>query len=270
MTEGGFGSDMGAEKFVDIKCRASGLRPDAAVIVTTIRALKMHGGVGRIVAGKPLDPALRTENPQAVRAGCANLAAHVEIVRSFGIPVVVAINTFPTDTEAEVDGVRDEALRAGACEAVPTTLHAEGGRGAERLAQAVWQTAASGAPDFRFTYPDELSLANKIEAVATAIYGADGVDLAPAAVKALAMAEDLGLGQLPICVAKTQYSLSHDSSLKGRPRGFRLPVRDVQLRAGAGFVTPIAGDMRTMPGLPSRPAGEAIDLDPDGRIVGLF
>jgi formate--tetrahydrofolate ligase len=270
VTEGGFGSDMGAEKFVNIKCRASGLRPDAAVIVTTIRALKMHGGVGRIVAGKPLDPALRAENPEAVRAGCANLAAHVEIVRSFGVPVVVAINSFPTDTEAEVDVVRDEALRAGARGAVPTTLHAEGGRGAERLAQAVWQAAASGAPHFRFTYPDELPLAEKIEAVATAIYGADGVDLAPAAVKALAMAEDLGLGRLPICVAKTQYSLSHDAALKGRPRGFRLPVRDVQLRAGAGFITPLAGDMRTMPGLPSRPAGEAIDLDPDGRIVGLF
>ena len=270
VTEAGFGSDMGAEKFVNIKCRASGLRPDAAVIVATIRALKMHGGVGRIVAGKPLDPALRAENPDAVRAGCANLAAHVGIVRSFGIPVVVAVNRFPSDTEAEMDVVREEAARAGACDAVPTTLHAEGGRGAEALAAAVWAAAADGPGTFDLTYPDELPLTEKIEAIATRIYGADGVDIAPAAARALATAEELGLGALPVCIAKTQYSLSHDGSLKGRPTHFRLPVRDVQLRAGAGFVTPVAGDMRTMPGLPSRPAGERIDLDSDGRIVGLF
>ncbi len=270
VTEAGFGSDMGAEKFVNIKCRASGLRPDAAVIVATIRALKMHGGVGRIVAGKPLDPALLAENPDAVRAGCANLAAHIGIVRSFGIPVVVAVNRFPTDTQAELDVVRAEAVAAGACDAVPTTLHAEGGRGAEALAAAVWTAAGEGAPDFRFTYPDDLPLAEKIEAIAIGIYGADRVEIGPAAARAIATAEDLGLGALPVCIAKTQYSLSHDGALKGRPRHFGLPIRDVQLRAGAGFVTPVAGDMRTMPGLPSHPAGERIDLDADGRVVGLF
>ena len=270
VTEAGFGSDMGAEKFFNIKCRASGLRPDAAVIVATVRALKMHGGVGRIVAGKPLDPALTAENPDAVRKGCANLAAHIGIVRSFGVPVVVAINSFPTDTASEEDVIREEALKAGALDAVPATLFAEGGAGAEGLATAVWKAVSAGAAKFEFTYPDEMPLTAKIEAIATKIYGADGVDIAPAAAKAIAKATDLGLGHLPICVAKTQYSLSHDASLKNRPKGFRLPIRDIQMRAGAGFITPLAGDMRTMPGLPSHPAGEKIDLDAEGRVEGLF
>jgi formyltetrahydrofolate synthetase len=229
----------------------------------------MHGGVGTIVAGRPLDPALVAEDIEAVRQGCANLAAHVAIVRSFGLPVVVAINSFPTDTPAEVDVVREEAVGAGASDAVPTTLFADGGHGAEDLARAVWDAAQRGAR-FRLTYPDELPLREKIEVIATHIYGADGVDLAPAAVRALDTAQELGLGQLPICMAKTQYSLSHDGARKGRPCGFRLPIRDVQLRTGAGFVTPLAGDMRTMPGLPSRPAGERIDLDAAGEVVGLF
>lgn len=270
VTEAGFGAEMGAEKFVNIKCRVSGLRPDAAVMVATVRALKMHGGVGRIVAGKPLDPALLAENPDAVRRGCANLVAHIGIVRSFGVPVVVAINSFPTDAASEVDVICEESLAAGATDAVPTTLFAEGGKGAEDLARAAWDAATTGAPDFAFTYPDDMPLAAKIEYIATRIYGADGVDFAPAATKALAAATDLGLGQLPICVAKTQYSLSHDASLKGRPSGFRLPVRDIQIRAGAGFITPLVGDMRTMPGLPSRPAGERVDLDAQGRVEGLF
>jgi formate--tetrahydrofolate ligase len=270
VTEAGFGSDMGAEKFFNIKCRASGLRPDAAVVVATVRALKMHGGVGRIVAGKPLDPALLAENPEAVRKGCANLAAHIGIVRSFGVPVVVAVNSFPTDAPSEMDVIREEALAAGAADCVPTTLFGEGGAGAAGLATAVWTVAAKGAPEFAFTYPDELPLTQKIEAIATRIYGADGVDIAPAAAKALAKATDLGLGNLPICMAKTQYSLSHDTALKGRPKGFRVPVRDIQMRAGAGFITPLAGDMRTMPGLPSHPAGEKIDLDAQGRVEGLF
>jgi formate--tetrahydrofolate ligase len=270
VTEAGFGSDMGAEKFFNIKCRASGLRPDAAVIVATVRALKMHGGVGRILAGKPLDPVLLSENPDAVRAGCANLAAHVGIVRGFGVPVVVAINSFPTDAASEVDVIREEAVAAGALDAVPTTLFAEGGKGAEDLARAVWAAATSDGTGFHLSYPDSMPLAEKIETVATTVYGADGVDLSPAATRALAHATDLGLGGLPICMAKTQYSLSHDPTLKGRPTGFRLPVREVQIRAGAGFITPLAGDMRTMPGLPSHPGGEKIDLDDQLRIEGLF
>jgi formate--tetrahydrofolate ligase len=269
-TEAGFGADMGAEKFFDIKCRQSGLRPDAAVVVTTIRALKMHGGVGRIVAGKPLDPALLEENVDAVRAGADNLAAHVEIVRRFNVPVVVCVNSFPTDTDAEVAAIREAALAAGARDAIVARHFAEGGAGATALAEAVWAAAEEGAPDFRLLYPDEATLTDKIEAIATRIYGADGVDILPAAAKALQRYESAGFGNLPICMAKTQYSLSHDANLKGRPTGFRVPIRDVRLSAGAGFVTPLLGDMRTMPGLPSVPGGERIDIDDDGEVVGLF
>ena len=269
-TEAGFGADMGAEKFFDIKCRQSGLRPDAAVVVATIRALKMHGGVGKIVAGKPLDPALTTENVEATRAGAANLAAQIENVRLFGVPVVVAVNHFPTDTDAEIEAVREVALAAGARDAVVARHWAEGGAGAEDLARAVWSVAMEGAPDFRLLYDDAASLLEKIEAVAIRVYGADGVDVLPAAAKALRHYEELGFGRLPICVAKTQYSLSHDANLKGRPTGFRVPIREVRLSAGAGFVTPLMGDMRTMPGLPSVPGGERIDIDADGEVVGLF
>ncbi|MHB8399188.1 MAG: formate--tetrahydrofolate ligase [Candidatus Limnocylindrales bacterium] len=268
-TEAGFGADMGAEKFFDIKCRASGLAPDAAVVVATVRALKMHGGVGRIVAGKPLDPALLEENVAAVRAGAANLAKQIENVRLFGIPAVVAINAFPTDTPAEVDAIREVALAAGARDAVVATHFVDGGRGATALAEAVW--AASEEPsEFRLLYPDEMPLAEKIATIATRIYGADGVEFLPAARKSLTQYEDLGYGHLPICMAKTQYSLSHDAALKGRPTGFTVPIREVRLSAGAGFVTPICGEMRTMPGLPSRPGGEKIDIDANGEVVGLF
>jgi formate--tetrahydrofolate ligase len=270
VTEAGFGADMGAEKFFDIKCRASGLAPDAAVVVATVRALKMHGGVGRIVAGRPLDEALTSENVAAVRAGCANLTAHVEIVRAYGIPVVVAINAFPTDTPAEHAAIREAALAAGAREAVVTTNWAEGGRGAEALAAAVRDAAAAAGGAFRLLYPDEMPLREKVEMIATRIYGAAGVDFAPAAARALDEYEALGFGRLPVCVAKTHLSLSHDPNLKGRPTGFRFPVREVRLAAGAGFIYPLAGDMRTMPGLPSRPAGEKIDIDDDGNVVGLF
>jgi formate--tetrahydrofolate ligase len=269
-TEAGFGADMGAEKFFDIKCRASGLRPDAAVVVATIRALKMHGGVGKIVAGKPLDPALLAENVEAVAAGSANLAKQIENVRLFNVPVVVAINSFPTDTPAEVEAVRGASLAAGAQAAVVADHWAKGGEGAADLAAAVWSAAEAGAPEFKLLYPDDASLVAKIEAIATKVYGADGVDLSPAAAKQLAHYETLGFGKLPICMAKSQYSLSHDAALKGRPTGFRLPIREVRLSAGAGFVTPLAGEMRTMPGLPSRPGGENIDLDAEGDIVGLF
>jgi formate--tetrahydrofolate ligase len=270
VTEGGFGADMGAEKFFDIKCRASGLRPDAVVVVATVRALKRHGGVGRIVAGKPLDPALTTENLPAVQAGGANLAAHVELVHSYGVPVIVAINAFPTDTPAEHAAVREVALAAGARDAVVCTNWAEGGKGAEALAGAVWEAAASDGGAFRFLYPDEMPLREKIETIATRVYGAAGVDFAPVASKALAGYEALGYGHLPVCVAKTHLSLSHDPNVKGRPQGYRFPVRDVRLAAGAGFIYPLAGDMRTMPGLPSHPAGEKIDIDADGNVIGLF
>jgi formate--tetrahydrofolate ligase len=269
-TEAGFGAEMGAEKFFDIKCRASGLRPDAAVVVATIRALKMHGGVGRIVAGKPLDPVLLTENVEAVRAGGANLAKQIENVLLFNVPVVVAVNAFPTDTPAEIEAVREVALAAGATDAVLANHWADGGAGAVDLARAVWAAAEVGAPDFRLLYPDDASLVSKIETIATKVYGADGVDLLPAAAKQLAQYEALGFGNLPICMAKSQYSLSHDAALKGRPTGFRVPIREVRLSAGAGFITPLAGEMRTMPGLPSRPGGENIDIDAAGDIVGLF
>ncbi len=269
-TEAGFGADMGAEKFFNIKCRQSGLNPDAAVVVATIRALKMHGGVGRIVAGKPLDPSLLSENVEAVRAGAANLAKQIENVTVFGVPVVVAVNYFPTDTPAEIEAVRQVSLAAGARDAVLTKHFAAGGEGAIDLAKAVWAAASEGAPDFRFLYPDDMTLREKIETIAVRIYGAAGVDELPAATKALSALEAAGYGQLPVCMAKTQYSLSHDAALKGRPGGFRIPIREVRLAAGAGFVTALLGEMRTMPGLPSRPAGENIDIDADGNIVGLF
>jgi len=269
-TEAGFGADMGAEKFFDIKCRQSGLRPDAAVMVATVRALKMHGGVGRIVAGRPLDPALAEENVDAVRRGSDNLAAQIENVRHFNVPVVVAVNNYPGDTEAEVAAIREVALAAGARDVVVSRHFAEGGAGAEDLAHAVWSAAEEGAPDFRLLYPDDLPLREKIETVAVRIYGARGVDELPAATKALKLYEELGFGTLPVCMAKTHLSLSHDPLLKGRPTGFRVPIREVRLSAGAGFVTPLLGEMRTMPGLPSHPAGESIDIDADGNIVGLF
>jgi formate--tetrahydrofolate ligase len=269
-TEAGFGADMGAEKFFDIKCRASGLIPDAAVVVATVRALKMHGGVGKIVAGKPLDPVLLEENVEAVRRGAANLAKQIENVTMFGVSAVVAINAFPTDTPAEVEAIREVSLAAGARDAVVATHFAEGGAGAAALAEAVWAAAQDRESEFRLLYPDDMALALKIDTIATKVYGADGVEFLPAAAKSLKQFEDLGYGHLPICMAKTQYSLSHDAALKGRPTGFTVPIREVRLSAGAGFITPICGEMRTMPGLPSRPGGEKIDIDADGNVVGLF
>ena len=269
-TEAGFGADMGAEKFFDIKCRASGLAPDAAVVVATVRALKMHGGVGKIVAGKPLDPALLEENVDAVRIGAQNLAKQIENVSLYGVPSVVAINSFPTDTPGEVEAIREVALAAGARDAVVATHFVDGGKGAAALAEAVWAACEAGDTDFRLLYPDDMPLAEKIETIATKVYGADGVEFLPAARKSLAQYEQLGYGRLPICMAKTQYSLSHDANLKNRPTGFTVPIREVRLSAGAGFVTPLCGEMRTMPGLPSRPGGEKIDIDAEGNIVGLF
>jgi formate--tetrahydrofolate ligase len=269
-TEAGFGADMGAEKFFDIKCRASGLAPDAAVVVATVRALKMHGGVGKIVAGKPLDPALLEENVEAVRAGASNLAAHVEIVRRYGIPAVVAINAFPSDTPAEVEAIREVALAAGARDAVVATHFVDGGAGATALAEAVWDASEDPSRAFRLLYPDEAPLGEKILTIVKEVYGGDGIELTPAAQKSLQSYEAMGFGKLPVCMAKTQYSISHDAALKGRPSGFTVPIREIRLSAGAGFITPLCGEMRTMPGLPSRPGGEKIDIDASGEVVGLF
>ena len=199
-----------------------------------------------------------------------NLAKQIENVRLFNVPVVVAINAFPTDTAAEVEAIREVALAAGARDAVVATHFVDGGDGAAALAEAVWAASEEGAPDFQLLYPDDAPLRDKIEAIAVRVYGADGVDILPAAAKALKLYEDLGFGGLPICMAKTQYSLSHDGALKGRPSGFRVPIKEVRLSAGAGFIAPLVGEMRTMPGLPSRPGGERIDIDADGNIVGLF
>jgi formate--tetrahydrofolate ligase len=269
-TEAGFGADLGAEKFFDIKCRLGGIQPAAAVIVATIRALKMHGGVGRVVAGKPLDPGLEREDPEAVRRGAANLAKQIENVAAFNVPCVVAINAFPTDRPSEVDAVREVALAAGARAAVVSTHFTDGGAGAEELARAVWVVAQEGAPDFRLLYPDEMPMAAKIELVARTMYGADGIEILPQAVRQIDRLERMGYGQLPICMAKTHLSISHDSSLKGRPSGFTVPIREVRPFTGAGFVTAYCGDMRTMPGLPSHPGGEQVDVDEHGNIVGLF
>jgi formate--tetrahydrofolate ligase len=269
-TEAGFGADLGGEKFFNIKCRLGGLRPAAGVVVATVRALKMHGGVGKIVAGKPLDPALTSENVDAVRRGAENLAKQIENVRKHGVPCVVAVNGFPGDTDAEMAALREVALAAGARDAVRSTHFADGGEGALALAAAVQDAVASASSAYAPLYPDELPLADKIATIAREIYGADGVDLAPAAARQLAEFEKQGFGRLPVCMAKTHLSLSHDAKLLGRPRGFRVPVKSARLYAGAGFVTAVAGDMRLMPGLPSHPAGEQIDLDADGNVVGLY
>ena len=269
VTEAGFGADMGFQKFIDIKCRLSGIRPAAAVIVATIRALKMHGGVGHVVAGKPLDEALTREDPDGVRRGCENLAQHIEIVRGYGIPAVVAINAFPTDKPSEVAVVREAALAAGARAAVPSDHFQHGGAGAEDLARAVWE-AAGDHHEFRFLSRDDATLEERITRIATRVYGADGVDISGEAGKQLHEFERLGYGHLPVCMAKTQLSLSHDPALKGRPKGFRVPIRDARLFAGAGFVTAYCGDMLMMPGLPSRPSGEDVDINDAGETIGLF
>jgi formate--tetrahydrofolate ligase len=269
VTEAGFGADMGAEKFFDIKCRASGLKPDAALLVATVRALKMHSGRFEIVAGKPLPEGLQKEDLDALAAGIGNLQKQIENVKLFGIPVVVAINKFPTDTEAEIEFVKQAALAAGASAAHTSTLFADGGKGGEDLAHALVK-AADEPSSFRFLYPLEASLKEKIETIATKVYGADGVDYEPLAEKQLAMFEEKGFGKLPICMAKTQYSLSHDPKLKGRPTGFRFVVRDARVAVGAGFVYPLAGAIMTMPGLGKVPGGARMDIDKDGNVVGML
>ncbi|MFO1030315.1 MAG: formate--tetrahydrofolate ligase [Planctomycetota bacterium] len=269
VTEAGFGADMGAEKFFDIKCRASGLKPDAALLVATVRALKMHSGRFTIVAGKPLPDGLKQEDLDALAAGIGNLQKQIENVRLFGVPVVVAVNRFPGDTDAEIEFVRNAAVEAGALEAHVSTLFADGGKGGEALAHALVK-AADQPNSFRLLYPDDASLKQKIETLATRIYGADGVDYEPLAEAQLAKFEANGYGRFPICMAKTQYSLSHDPNLKGRPTGFRFKVRDARVSVGAGFVYPLAGEIMTMPGLGKVPGGARMDIDQDGNVVGML
>ncbi len=267
VTEAGFGADMGAERFFNIKCRNSGLRPDAAVVVTTVRALKAHSGKYKIVAGRPLPPELLRENPDDVLQGAANLRKQIENVRLHGIPAVVAINAFPTDHPSEHRAIRDVATEIGARSAVCTHF-ADGGRGAAELAEAVAE-AADEPSEFRFLYPDEASLREKIEIIAARVYGAARVDYSVQASKQLDTYEKAGFGQLPICVAKTHLSISSDPSLKGAPTGWAMPVREVRASVGAGFVYPICGEMRTMPGLSANPAAARIDIDAEGEIIGL-
>jgi formate--tetrahydrofolate ligase len=267
LTEAGFGADMGAERFFDVKCRATGLRPDAAVVVVTVRALKTHSGRYRVVAGKPLPPEMLAESPDDVRAGAANLRAHIDIVRRFGVSPVVAINAFPGDHESEHDVIREVAAEAGVRVAVARHV-VEGGAGARELAQLVVD-AAEEPTAFRYLYELDTPLVEKIEVIAREIYGADGIDLPPTVARQLARFEELGYGRLPVVIAKTHLSLSSDPTLLGAPRGWRLPVREVRAAVGAGYVYAICGEMRTMPGLPKHPGAERIDIDADGNVVGL-
>ncbi|WP_216206503.1 formate--tetrahydrofolate ligase [Amycolatopsis aidingensis] len=267
VTEAGFGADMGAERFFNIKCRNSGLVPDAAVLVATVRALKAHSGRYKVVAGKPLPERLLAENPEDVLAGAANLRKQIENIRLHGVSPVVAINAFPTDHPSEHQAIREFAEAEGAKVAVSNHF-GEGGKGALDLAEAVLE-AAEEPSRFRPLYPDEMDLRTKIETVATRVYGAAGVSFQPAAARAIADYEACGFGRLPVCIAKTHLSLSSDPALVGAPTGWTLPVREVRASAGAGFVYPICGDMRTMPGLGSSPAAEHIDIDAHGQVVGL-
>ena len=267
VTEAGFGADMGAERFFNIKCRTSGLRPDAAVLVATVRALKIHSGRHTVAAGKPLPPELLEENPEDVYAGADNLRKQIDNVRLHGISPVVAINAFPTDHDSEHAAIREVAEEMGAHVAVCNHF-SEGGKGAVELAEAV-AAAAEEPTDFRFLYSDEASLREKIETIATKVYGARAVeyDLTPS--RQLDSYEKNGFGKMPVCIAKTHLSISSDPALKGAPTGWVMPVREVRASVGAGFIYPICGDMRTMPGLSAHPAAESIDIDERGEIVGL-
>ena len=270
ITESGFGADMGMEKFFDIKCRYSGLVPNCVVLVATVRALKMHGGGPKVVAGKPLDPAYTSENLDLLRAGLPNMLHHIKIARKFGIPVVVAVNSFATDTPAELELIRKAAIEEGGAEDALVCRHWElGGEGAVELAEAVVK-ACEKPSNFQFLYPLDWSIKKKIETIAAEIYGADGVDYLPEAEARIEEYTRLGFDKLPICMAKTHLSLSHDAALKGVPKGFRIPVRDIRASVGAGFLYPLLGTMSTMPGLPTRPVFNDIDLDPvTGQVLGL-
>lgn len=269
LTEAGFGADIGMEKFFDIKCRYSGLVPNCVVLVATVRALKMHGGGPKVVAGKVLDTAYTQENLELLEAGCTNLMVHVRNARRFGVPVVVAVNRFHTDTDAEVELIRRKAQEAGAYDAVSSNHWAEGGKGAVALGEAIIE-ACKQASNFDFLYPLELSIKEKIEAIVTRIYGGAGVEYSPQAEAQIAAYTRNGFHNLPICMAKTHLSISHDPELKGAPTGFTVPVREIRASVGAGFLYPLLGTMSTMPGLSARPAFFDIDLDPKtGQIIGL-
>jgi methylenetetrahydrofolate dehydrogenase (NADP+) / methenyltetrahydrofolate cyclohydrolase / formyltetrahydrofolate synthetase len=271
VTESGFGADMGMEKFMDIKCRYSGLKPDVVVIVATVRALKMHGGGPKVVAGRPLDAAYTQENLELLTAGLPNLLHHIRLARKFGIPVVVAVNTFAADTPAELELVRKAAVEQGGAAAAVICRHWElGGEGALELGREVVK-AASQPSEFNFLYPLDWSIKEKIETIAREVYGADGVDYSPEVETKIEEYTRLGFDKLPICMAKTHLSLSHDPNLKGVPTGYRIPIRELRASVGAGFVYPLLGKMSTMPGLPTRPAFYDVDLDLEtGRVVGLF
>ncbi len=270
VTESGFGADMGAEKFMDIKCRYSGLKPDAVVIVCTVRALKMHGGGFEFIPGQPVNKELMEKpNIEAVMKGCSNLEKMIENMKLFGLQVVVAVNNFDSDTSEEIEAIRERAKAAGAEDAVVSKVWLKGGEGGVELAEAVVK-AAEKPSKFEFLYPLDWPIKKKIETIATKIYGADGVDYLPLAEKKIELYTKQGFDKLPICMAKTHLSLSHDPNLKNRPKGFRVPIRDVRASVGAGFLYPLLGEMRTMPGLPKVPAGTKVDIDEDGNIVGLF
>lgn len=270
VTEAGFGADMGAEKFCNIKCRTSGMKPDAALMVVTVRALKVHSGNYDVRPGRPLPEELGHEDLANLEAGCANLDAQLAGLAKHGIPVVVAVNRFPTDSDAELEAVRQRALASGAVAAEISEVHGKGGEGGEAIAQAIVKAAESDTADFHHLYDLETSVEEKLGALATKLYGADSVEMSETAREQMAAIESSGSGQLPVCVAKTQYSLSHDASLKGRPSGFTFPVRELKLAAGAGFIVAYAGNVMTMPGLGSTPAYRQVDLDESGQIVGLF
>ena len=261
VTEAGFGADLGAEKFLDIKCRKAGLKPDAVVLVATVRALKYNGGV-------PKDQ-LSAENPEALKKGIVNLEKHIENLQKFGVPVVVTLNSFISDTEAEYAYIRKFCEDRG-CEFALSEVWAKGGEGGIALAEKVMETLENKPTQYHVLYPDEMSLKDKINTIAREIYGADGASFAPAAAKALKRIEDMGFGNLPVCMAKTQYSLSDDQTKLGRPAGFTINVRDAYVSAGAGFVVALTGSIMTMPGLPKKPAADSIDVDENGKITGLF
>jgi methylenetetrahydrofolate dehydrogenase (NADP+)/methenyltetrahydrofolate cyclohydrolase/formyltetrahydrofolate synthetase len=270
VTESGFGADIGMEKFFDIKCRYSGLIPNAVVLVATVRALKMHGGGPKVSPGAPLDKAYTEENLELLEAGLGNLGVHIKNAIRFGIPVVVAVNGFKDDTPAEMEMVRDYAIAQGAEDGVVTTHWADGGAGAAKLAEAV-VAACEKESNFKFLYPLDWSIKQKIEHISKEIYGADGVTYEPLAEEQIERYEKAGFGDLPICMAKTHLSLSHDPTLKGVPTGFKVPVREVRASVGAGFIYPLIGSMSTMPGLATHAAFMDIDIDLEtGKILGLF
>lgn len=269
VTESGFGADMGLEKFIDIKCRTSSLRPDCVVLVATVRALKTHGGGPKVTPGRPLDRVYMSENLALLGAGLPNLIAHVENVKRFGVPVVVAVNRFPTDTSAEVALVEKTALECGASAAVTSEHWARGGEGAIALAEAV-EAACAEPNELSYLYPLHTTVRQKIEIIARDMYGADGIEYSPVAAAAIDELEKAGYGYLPVCMAKTHLSLSHDPARKGAPRGFTVPVREARLAAGAGFITAFLGEISTMPGLGSLPNYLGIDVDDAGNITGLL